>query len=132
MKKYLLLILFLFLCSCDETSLDQINRFSGRWGIVFKDNSGNILREGTVTLQDNGAICDKVKISASGDSVYFTANVSSDGYLTGNFGDSCNTGNTGTVTGALSEILGIVTGTGNWNDTSRTPNSSGMWEARRQ
>ena len=89
------------------------------------------MREGTVTLQDNGTICDKIRISASGDSVYFMANVGSDGTLTGNFADSCNVGNTGSVSGALSEILGIVTGTGNWNDTTRSPDASGMWEARR-
>ncbi|MCB0724889.1 MAG: hypothetical protein KDC73_09280 [Ignavibacteriae bacterium] len=131
MKKLIIPLILLLLSSCDETSLDQINQFSGRWIIAFKNNSGNILREGTVTLQDNGTICDKIRISASGDSVYFMANVGSDGTLTGNFADSCNVGNTGSVSGALSEILGIVTGTGNWNDTTRSPDASGMWEARR-
>lgn len=131
MKKNLILILLLFVSGCDETSLDQINQFNGRWVIAFKNNSGEILREGSFTLQDNGAICNNISMPA-GDSVYFEGTVNSEGFLTGKFGDSCGVGNSGTVSGNLTEILGIITGTGNWNDTARTPGAVGMWEARRQ
>ena len=130
MKRTILILLLLLLAGCDQTAIDEINPYSGRWVIAFKDNSGNIVREGKFTLQDNGNICSKIEASATGDSLYFQGNVSCDGGLTGMFGDSCSVNNSGSVSGNLTELLGIITGTGNWNDTTGST-VSGIWEARR-
>lgn len=131
MRKFFIVILMLFFVGCDETSLDQINQFSGRWVIAFKTGDGNVLREGEFTLQDNGNVCNKVLMTVINDSVYFEGNVNSQGLFTGKFSDSCGVGTTGSVSGSMTEILGIITGTGSWNDTVRTRGAIGTWEARR-
>lgn len=131
MKKYFLILMLFLTTGCETTPIDEINIFSGRWSFLFRDNSGTILRQGTVTLQDDGNICSKIRINSTGDSVYFRGSVSADGILTGSFADTCGTGTTGSVSGNLTEILGIFTGTGGWNDTAQTQNAIGLWEANR-
>lgn len=133
MKKNIIILFFLLagLYSCDDKlSIDSINPYSGRWTISFQNESNSAVREGTITIFDNGSLCSKIS-RLSSDSIYFTGQVNMSGNFQGYFTDTCGAITFGSVTGNCTELLGIFYGQGSWTDTTSGTVQNGNWSARK-
>jgi hypothetical protein len=132
MTKYIFVIFFLLtgLYSCDKLSIDSINPYSGRWTISFGNESNTALREGTITIFDNGTMCSRIS-ALSNDSLYLAGQINMSGNFQGNFTDTCGSSISGSVAGNFTELLGIFHGQGNWSDSIGGVLQSGQWSARK-
>jgi len=128
----LILAAIFFLSSgCHENPLDQISVFSGSWKIIMSDANSNPVREADIVIYDFGSFCNKILIYPLADSIYISGKINKYGDLVAQFGTDCNTNLSGSVTGNISQVLGLTYGSGNWSDTQRTAGAYGTWVARR-
>ena len=130
-KVSIILFIFSLTTGCNENPLDQITVFSGSWKIIMSDATSHAVREADILIYDYGSFCNRVLIYPLNDSLYISGNINKYGDLVARFGSGCNINLSGSLTGNISQVLGITYGSGNWNDTARNAGASGTWVARR-
>jgi len=131
--KYPIIILVILLISgCSENPLSEVSVFSGSWKIIMSDSASVSVREARILINDFGDFSDKVLIYPLNDTALtIKGSVNLYGDIVAVFCDKNGGNPSGSVTGNISEVAGITYGYGNWNDTTRTPDASGKWTARR-
>jgi len=127
---FILLVLIIY-AGCKENPLNEVSVFSGPWKIDMSYNNSATYREASILIKDDGTFCNKVFIYPGNTYLFIQGSINVNGDFTAQFGDSCGVNLSGSASGSFSETAGITLGTGDWNDTIRSPLAKGTWIARR-